>query len=215
MIDSRIHCALGFATLLIALGLGCNGGSLSADSLSFPKDRSGAPAQPAPDASKWTAPEPAASEPGADSPYSWAELSSRGRDAMLVGDYDGAQSAFLSALAQTAALEDHDVRVKTSLVNITILAQALDAEGSQDQAAELVQILIVQEQADRRINFDVAGPLMLSHAEQAVAAGNPVMAAQIAQAALNLDGASDPINASLRAKLDAIVWPSDPAPSAE
>ncbi|MDE0884038.1 MAG: hypothetical protein OSB70_00755 [Myxococcota bacterium] len=225
MIDSRIQYALGLAALLVALGvlgLGCNGGGLSADSLSFPKDKSAAPAsaapaQPAPAPTEWTAPEPATAqfEPGADSPYSWAELSARGRDAMLAGDYPTAKSAFVSALSQTATLEDHDVRVKTSLVNITVLAQALDAEGSQDQSAELVQILIVQEQADRRINFDVAGPLMLSHAERELAAGNPAMAAQIAQAALNLDGSSNPINASLREKLDAMVWPVSTAPSAE
>ena len=78
----------------------------------------------------------------------------------------------------------------------------------QDQSSALVQILIVQEQADRRINFDVAGPLMLSHAEQELAAGNVAGAALIAQSALNLSGSSDPINAPLREKLATMVWPS-------
>ena len=214
MIDSRIRCALGLATLITALGLGCNGGSLSADSLSFPKDATGAPAASAPESAPEnpdrTAPQTAADpqKSRGATPYGWAELSARGRDAMLAGDYAAAESAFLSALAQTDVLENHDVRVKTSLVNITYLAEALDAEGLQDQSSALVQILIVQEQADRRINFDVAGPLMLSHAEQELAAGNVAGAALIAQSALNLSGSSDPINAPLREKLATMVWPS-------
>ena len=141
--------------------------------------------------------------------YTWAELSSRGRDALSTGEYAAAESAFLSALAQTDAWEAHDVRVDTSLLNIIQLAQVLDAAGLYRQSAALVEVLIAQQQADRRADFDLAGPLMLAMAQRAQDAGDGVGAAKTARAALELDGASDPMNAQLRGQIDAIAWPTE------
>jgi hypothetical protein len=112
-------------------------------------------------------------------------------------------------LAQTDALEAHDVRVDTSLLNLVQLAQVLDDAGLYPQSAALVEVLIAQQQADRRADFDLAGPLMLAMAQRAQAAGDGVGAAKTARAALELGGASDPMNAQLRWQIEAIAWPAD------
>ncbi len=221
------------ALAMSVAGAGCNGGSLLPDnlqfpsSLSFPRDDEPAAAGRA-DESAGGASNTAASHeathategqsmarrpsPGnAPTAYTWAELSSRGRDALSTGEYAAAESAFLSALAQTHAWEAHDVRVDTSLLNIIQLAQVLDAAGLYRQSAALVEVLIVQQQADRRADFDLAGPLMLAMAQRAQDAGDGVGAAKTARAALNLNGASDPMNAQLRGQIDAIAWPTEDA----
>ncbi len=224
------------ALAMSVAGAGCNGGSLLPDnlqfpsSLSFPRDDEPAAAGRA-DESAGSASRTAASHdatqpthatggqsmarrpsPGnAPTAYTWAELSSRGRDALSTGEYAAAESAFLSALAQTHAWEAHDVRVDTSLLNIIQLAQVLDAAGLYRQSAALVEVLIVQQQADRRADFDLAGPLMLAMAQRAQDAGDGVGAAKTARAALELDGASDPMNAQLRGQIDAIAWPTEDA----
>ncbi len=224
------------ALAMSVAGAGCNGGSLLPDnlqfpsSLSFPQDDEPAAAgradKPAGSASSTAARHetsqvgsathrrsmPPRPFPGnAPTAYTWAELSSRGRDALSTGEYAAAESAFLSALAQTHAWEAHDVRVDTSLLNIIQLAQVLDAAGLYRQSAALVEVLIVQQQADRRADFDLAGPLMLAMAQRAQDAGDGVGAAKTARAALNLNGASDPMNAQLRGQIDAIAWPTEDA----
>ena len=152
---------------------------------------------------------PRRSPGNAPTAYTWAELSSRGRDALSAGEYAAAASAFLSALAQTDALEAHDVRVETSLVNLVQLAQVLDAAGLYPQSAALVEVLIAQQRADRRADFDLAGPLMLAMAQRAQTAGDGVGAAEMARAALELGGASDPMNAQLRRQIEAVAWQAD------
>ena len=147
--------------------------------------------------------------------YTWADLSARGRDALSVGNYAAAESAFLSALAQTDAFESHDVRVKTSLLNLVHLTQALDSAEQYDQAEALIQVLIDQERAERRLDFDVAGPLMLSMAQRLLDQGDSVDAARMAHAALELNGASDPMNAQLRWQVEEIMWPVVPEAAAE
>lgn len=147
--------------------------------------------------------------------YTWADLSARGRNALSVGNYAAAESAFLSALAQTDAFESHDVRVKTSLLNLVHLTQALDSAEQYDQAEALIQVLIDQERAERRLDFDVAGPLMLSMAQRLLDQGDSVDAARMAHAALELNGASDPMNAQLRWQVEEIMWPVVPEAAAE
>ena len=147
--------------------------------------------------------------------YTWADLSARGRNALSVGNYAAAESAFLSALAQTDAFESHDVRVKTSLLNLVHLAQALDSAEQYDQAEALIQVLIDQERAERRLDFDVAGPLMLTMAQRLLDQGDSVDAARMAHAALELNGASDPMNAQLRWQVEEIMWPVVPEAAAE
>ena len=133
---------------------------------------------------------------------------------MRAGNYAAAESAFLSALAQTDAFGAHDVRVKTSLLNLVLLAQALDADEQYDQAAALIAVLIDQERAERRVDFDVAGPLMLATAQRMLDQGDTVDAAHMARAALELNGASDPMNAQLRWQIEEIIWPKGPSPAA-
>ncbi|HIG00950.1 MAG TPA: hypothetical protein EYQ66_06540 [Myxococcales bacterium] len=147
--------------------------------------------------------------------YAWADLSARGRYALSVGNYAAAESAFLSALAQTDGFESHDVRVKTSLLNLVHLAQALDSAEQYDQTEALIQVLIDQERAERRLNFDVAGPLMLTMAQRLLDQGDSVDAARMAHAALELNGASDPMNAQLRWQIEEIMWPAVPEAAAE
>jgi hypothetical protein len=147
--------------------------------------------------------------------YAWADLSARGRNALSVGNYAAAESAFLSALAQTDAFESHDVRVKTSLLNLVHLAQALDSAEQYDQTEALIQVLIDQERAERRLDFDVAGPLMLTMAQRLLDQGDSVDAARMAHAALELNGASDPMNAHLRWQVEEIMWPVVPEAAAE
>ena len=147
--------------------------------------------------------------------YAWADLSARGRNALSVGNYAAAESAFLSALAQTDAFESHDVRVKASLLNLVHLTQALDSAEQYDQAEALIQVLIDQERAERRLDFDVAGPLMLSMAQRLLDQGDTVDAARMAHAALELNGASDPMNAQLRWQVEEIMWPVVPEAAAE
>jgi hypothetical protein len=147
--------------------------------------------------------------------YTWADLSARGRNALSVENYAAAESAFLSALAQTDAFESHDVRVKTSLLNLVHLTQALDSAEQYDQAEALIQVLIDQERAERRLDFDVAGPLMLSMAQRLLDQGDTVDAARMAHAALELNGASDPMNAQLRWQVEEIMWPVVPEAAAE
>jgi hypothetical protein len=144
--------------------------------------------------------------------YTWAELSSRGRDALSAGEFAAAESAYLSALAQTDAMEAHDVRVDTSLLNLIQLAQALDEAGLYPRSEALIDVLILQQRADRRADFDLAGPLMLAMAQRDLAAGDSVGAAAMARAALGLAGAADPMNAQLRGEIEAIAWPRDEAP---
>ena len=213
------------AVLSVALlAAGCSGWSVLPDdvtlpsSLSFPEAESGAKAQTeAPVA--W--PEDSAT-PGrarlpsrSDTTYTWAELSARGRAAMGQGDYAAAEGAFLSALVKTDDFPDHDVRLKTSLMNLTYLAEAMESAELYEQSSALIEILIDQELADRRVTFDVAGPLMLVQAQRLRAAGNEVEAARIAQAALRLSGASDPMNAQLRAQAEEALWPTPASGSAE
>ena len=147
--------------------------------------------------------------------YTWADLSARGRNALSVENYAAAESAFLSALAQTDAFESHDVRVKTSLLNLVHLTQALDSAEQYDQAEALIQVLIDQERAERRLDFDVAGPLMLTMAQRLLDQGDSVDAARMAHAALKLNGASDPMNAQLRWQVEEIMWPVVPEAAAE
>ena len=147
--------------------------------------------------------------------YTWADLSARGRSALGVENYAAAESAFLSALAQTDAFESHDVRVNTSLLNLVHLTQALDSAGQYDQAEALIQVLIDQERAERRVDFDVAGPLMLTMAQRLLDQGDSVDAARMAHAALELNGASDPMNAQLRWQVEEIMWPVVPEAAAE
>ena len=221
------------AVLSVALlAAGCSGWSILPgditlpSSLSFPKAEAPAKAPakppanaPAPTPVAW--PEDLADTGRArlpsstDTTYSWAELSARGRAAMAQGDYAAAEGAFLSALVKTNDFPDHDVRLKTSLINLTYLAQAMERAELYEQSSALIEILIDQELADRRVTFDVAGPLMLVQAQRLRAAGNEVEAARIAQAALRLSGASDPINAHLRAQAEEALWPTPASGSAE
>ena len=147
--------------------------------------------------------------------YTWAALSARGRNALSVENYAAAESAFLSALAQTDAFDSHDVRVKTSLLNLVHLTQALDSAGQYDQAEALILVLIDQERAERRLDFDVAGPPMLTMAQRLLDQGDSVDAARMAHAALELNGASDPMNAQLRWQVEEIMWPVAPEAAAE
>jgi hypothetical protein len=147
--------------------------------------------------------------------YSWAELSARGRDALGTGELAAAQSAFLSALAQTETFPAHDVRVHTSLLNLTYLARAQEKAGNYAAAEALIEVLIAQERGDRRVGFDVAGPLMLAQAERLRDQGNEIAAARMAQAALRLPGSSDPMNAQLRAQAEQALWPAPASPEAE
>ena len=206
---------------LSAWGLGCSGSF--PDSLSFPKDNTGAPAAaptppPAEKMPFWpvsttpTVP-PALPPEVAETSYTWAELSARGRDAMAFGQYAAAERALLSALAQTESLEAHDVRVGTSLRNLTYLAQALDAAGLYAQSDAIIEVLIAEERENRRVYFDVAGPLMLARAQRLADEGNTVDAARVAQAALNLSGSGDPMNSQLRNQIEAILWPAPEAAS--
>ena len=107
------------------------------------------------------------------------------------------------------------MRVKTSLLNLVHLTQALDSAEQYDQAEALIQVLIDQERAERRLDFDVAGPLMLTMAQRLLDQGDSVDAARMAHAALELNGASDPMNAQLRWQVEEIMWPVVPEAAAE
>jgi hypothetical protein len=134
---------------------------------------------------------------------------------MAQGDYAAAERAFLSSLVKTNDFPAHDIRLETSLVNLTYLARAMEDVELYDQSSAIIEILIDQERADRGVTFDVAGPLMLVQAERLRASGNELEAARIAQAALRLSGASDPMNAQLRQQVEEAVWPALPGDQAE
>ncbi len=225
---------LALAALLA--GPGCSGFNILPEgvrlptSLSFPGEESEEPVAhvPAPPAPAPPAQNPApraASTPGrtaattaattASTTYSWAELSARGRDALGTGELAAAQSAFLSALAQTETFPAHDVRVHTSLLNLTYLARAQEKAGNYADAGALIEVLIAQERGDRRVGFDVAGPLMLAQVERLRDQGDEIAAARMAQAALRLPGSSDPMNAQLRAQAEQALWPAPPSPEPE
>lgn len=224
MIGRRSQQALiaGLSSALLAVA--CSGWSVLPDgvklpsSLRFPDEKPVAQT-PAPAPPAWPedpAPSGRAGLPSSsDTTYSWAKLSARGRSAMAQGDYAAAERAFLSALVKTNDFATHDVRLQTSLLNLTYLAQAMENAELYDQSAAIIEILIDQERADRRVTFDVAGPLMLVQAERLRAAGNELEAARIAQAALRLDGASDPMNAQLRGQAEQALWPAPPDGQAE
>ena len=241
MITFRTRPTWLLALAMSAAGVSCNGDSLLPGDIRFPSSlsfpRAEEPASPGPtdeaSASKAsarpatsraaspgrtgsTAPRPSpAQAPTAYTPtaYTWAELSSRGRDALSAGEYAAAESAFLSALSQTDAMEAHDVRVDTSLLNLLQLAQTLDDAGLYPRSEALVEVLILQQRADRRADFDLAGPLMLAMAQRALAAGDSVGAAAMARAALGLAGATDPMNAQLRGEIETVAWPPNDAPT--
>jgi len=213
--------------LIALLAVGCSSWSILPDdvslpsSLSFPAEDDSAESQaedPAAAPSVWPEDPPTPGRatlprPG-DTRYSWAELSARGRATMAQGNYEAAEGAFLAALAKTNDFPDHDVRLKTSLQNLTLLAQTMEVAQLYEQSSALVEVLISQPLADRRVTFYVAGPLMLVQAQRLRAAGNEAEAVRIAQAALELEGASDPVNARLRALIEETLAPAptgDPA----
>ena len=214
-----------FAGLALALWAGaCSGWSVLPDdvrlptSLRFP-DQKPVAATPAPAPLAWPedpAPSRRARLPrSSDTTYSWAALSARGRTAMAQGNYAAAERAFLSSLVKTNDFPAHDIRLKTSLVNLTYLARAMEDAELYDQSSAIIEILIDQERADRGVTFDVAGPLMLVQAERLRASGTELGAARIAQAALRLSGASDPMNAQLRQQAEEALWPALPGGQAE
>ena len=202
---------------ILALALGLQGAGITGCGRLLPEDLS----MPSSLSFPWEEPPAQVSPPPGVNPgdtataYTWAELSARGRGALTAGEYAAAERAFLSALAQSDAFPAHDIRVETSLLNLTYLAQAEERAGLHADSLALVEELISRERVDRRVDFDVAAPVMLIQAERLGSAGDTAGAARIAQAALRLKGASDPMNAQLRRQVEEIMWPVVPEAAAE
>lgn len=184
----RILAAIGALLLAVACSPGCR-------SLSYPEPEPDATSGDGPQSHVATTPDQSA----------WVALSSAGRNAMRVRDYEAAEESYVAALAETGTFPIHDARVRTALGNVLRVARAHQANDDYANADRLIAHVVRSADTGRLADFQVASPIFNRQAAYHQRQGDTEAAIALYETALTLYGATDPARVLPRLNTESLL----------